>query len=79
LPQRYGSFGTVASRFYRWRCAGLWQRILEALQARADRHGRIDWSLHLDDHVYSRYKENMICCREKILIDPAIRVILGLF
>ncbi|KAA0588448.1 transposase [Azospirillum lipoferum] len=37
LPERYGTFGTVSSRFYRWHRAGLWQRILEALQARADR------------------------------------------
>ena len=24
LPERYGPWGTVASRFYRWRKAGLW-------------------------------------------------------
>src|SRR3712207_9023815 len=28
LPQRYGLVGTVSSRFYRWRKAGIWQRIL---------------------------------------------------
>ncbi len=33
LPERYGRVGTVSSRFYRWRMAGVWERVLEALQA----------------------------------------------
>lgn len=49
LPECYGRVGTVSSRFYRWRKARVWQRILEALQARADRNGRVDWSLHFID------------------------------
>ena len=32
LPERYGPWSTVASRFYRWQQAGIWQRVLEALQ-----------------------------------------------
>jgi len=28
LPERYGPVGTVSSRFYRWRKAGIWQRLL---------------------------------------------------
>ena len=49
LPERYGSWRTVASRFYRWREAGTLQRILEALQQRADAAGKIDWNLHYVD------------------------------
>ena len=49
LPDRYGPVGTVSSRFYRWRKAGIWQRLLEALQAEADATGRIDWDLHFVD------------------------------
>ena len=49
LPERYGAVGTVSSRFYRWRAAGLWQRVLEALQARADAVGLLDWDLHFVD------------------------------
>jgi transposase len=49
LPERYGPVGTVSSRFYRWRRAGLWARVLEALQAEADAAGRIDWDLHFVD------------------------------
>lgn len=53
-PERYGPVGTVPSRFYRWRKAWIWQRILEALQARADREGRVDRSLHFIDSTVVR-------------------------
>src|SRR6185295_12697903 len=41
-PERYGPVGTVSSRFYRWCRAGVWDRILCALQAEADARGEID-------------------------------------
>ncbi|MFO0624488.1 MAG: hypothetical protein U0325_02645 [Polyangiales bacterium] len=38
---------TVNSRFYRWRESGVWQRILEGLQARAEMPtARPDWRPH---------------------------------
>ena len=49
LPERYGPAGTISSRFYRWREAGLWQRVLEALQSQADAAGLLDWDLHFVD------------------------------
>ena len=49
LPEHYGRVGTVSSRFYRWRQSGVWQRVLEALQAQADAEGLIDWDLHFVD------------------------------
>jgi transposase len=49
LPTRYGPPGTVSSRFYRWRKAGLWQRILAALQTEADATGDLDWHEHYVD------------------------------
>jgi len=36
LPERYGSWKTVSSRFYRWQKAGVWDRVLAALQQKAD-------------------------------------------
>lgn len=42
----YGPWRTAASRFYRWRQAGVWDRILAALQATADAQGNLDWDLH---------------------------------
>jgi len=49
LPERYGPWGTVASRFYRWRKAGIWQRLFEALQQQADAAGKMNWAMHYVD------------------------------
>ena len=54
LPERYGPVGTVASRFYRWREAGVWDRVLAALQAAADARGEVDWSLPFVDATIVR-------------------------
>jgi transposase len=49
LPERYGPVGTVSSRFYRWRQAGVWDRVLAALQEQADQVGELDWTTHYVD------------------------------
>jgi transposase len=54
LPARFGSSGTVSSRFDRWRRAGVWDRILAALQAEADADGRFDWTLRCVDGTTGR-------------------------
>src|SRR3954464_10890926 len=54
LPDRYGSWKTVSSRFYRWQRAGVWDRILSELQRRADAESRLDWSLHFVDSTVVR-------------------------
>jgi transposase len=54
LPERYGPVGTVSSRFYRWREAGIWQRVLAALQAEADARGEVDGRLHFVDATIVR-------------------------
>src|ERR687894_1069670 len=46
LPERYGPWQTVYARFRRWQQAGVWDRVLAALQAAADARGELDWSLH---------------------------------
>ena len=43
LPERYGPWSTVASRFYRWRAKGVWQGLLEGLQQEADIVGELAW------------------------------------
>ncbi|MFP3700533.1 IS5/IS1182 family transposase, partial [Burkholderia sp. SIMBA_013] len=43
---------------------GLWQQILEALQARADRRGRVDWSLHFIDSTVVRAHQHAASARK---------------
>lgn len=49
LPERYGTWKTVYSRFRRWRDAGLWERILLMLQDDGAHDGDIDGSLAMID------------------------------
>ena len=54
LPDHYGPWSTVASRFYRWQKAGIWQRVLEAFQQQGDANGQIDWKKHSVDSTIIR-------------------------
>jgi transposase len=54
LPREYGPWQTVATRFYRWRRAGIWDRILAALQEEGDATGELDWRLHHVDGTIVR-------------------------
>jgi len=54
IPERYGPWSTLASRFYRWREQGIWQRILDALQEQADEEGLLDWEIHYVDGTVIR-------------------------
>ena len=49
LPKRYGKWATVYSRFRRWQRAGVWDRVLAALQADGDAKGDLDWGRHFVD------------------------------
>ena len=54
LPERYGSWKTISSRFYRWQRAGVWDRILAEVQRQADADRRLAWSLHFVDSTIVR-------------------------
>src|SRR5687767_3268411 len=64
LPRRYGPVGTVSSRFYRWRRSGVWQRVLEELQALADAEGRVGWELHFLDSTVVRAHQHAAGARK---------------
>jgi transposase len=49
LPERYGKWKTVNSRFYRWSDSGLWQSILKRLQAEAADSDDLDWVVQFVD------------------------------
>jgi transposase len=54
LPERYGPWRTVASRFYRWRKAGVFQQRFDALNQQADATGQLDWDVHGIDSTIVR-------------------------
>ena len=54
LPGRFGPWSTAWNRFRRWTAAGIWPRVLEALQRAADREGRLDWTTHYVDGTVVR-------------------------
>ena len=51
VPARYGPHQPCSDRLYRWRRDGTWDRLLQALQGRADAAGELDWDGYLDASV----------------------------
>ena len=49
MPECFGPWRTIATRFYRWTRAGLWDRLLAELRRIADTRGGIDWEVHQVD------------------------------
>ena len=49
LPARYGPWSTVYSRFWRWRVAGIWDRVFAAVQQEEDAAGAVDWEVQFVD------------------------------
>ncbi len=45
LPERFGPWQTVYDHFRKWRKAGVFANIVEALQVKLDDEGYIDWEL----------------------------------
>lgn len=43
LPERYGPWETIDSRYTAWRSEGRWDQMLQALQAKLDAQGQINW------------------------------------
>ena len=45
LPERFGPWQTVYDYYRNWRDRGIFEKILQSLQIRLDRQGKIDWDL----------------------------------
>ena len=54
LPERYGPWQTVYTRFRRWTRAGVWDRIFAAVQRHADAAGQVNWEVHVVDGTVIR-------------------------
>ncbi|MGW0936046.1 IS5 family transposase [Streptomyces sp. NPDC002666] len=48
VPERYGPWATLHTRFRRWALDGTFDRMLRAAQAKADAAGGIDWLVSVD-------------------------------
>lgn len=54
LPERYGPWQTVYSRFRLWKRTGVFEALLAGLQEDADAQERLDWTLHHVDGTVVR-------------------------
>lgn len=54
MPQRYGIWSTISSRFYRWSKAGIWDRLLKQIQEKADAANQLEWQVHYVDGTVIR-------------------------
>jgi transposase len=67
MPERYGKWSTVASRFYRWRESGVWERVWAQLQSEADQNEGIDWEVHLLDGTVVRAHQHAAGAKKRTL------------
>jgi len=54
LPDRYGKWTTIYSRFQRWRKSGVWDRMFAQLQTALDVESKVDWEVHFIDSTTVR-------------------------
>ncbi len=66
LPERYGKWSTVASRFYRWQQTGVWDRVWAQLQTEADAADEIDWEVHHLDGTVIRAHQHAAGAKKRV-------------
>lgn len=71
LPARFGPWRRVYSRFRRWQRAGVWERVLAALQAEADARGEVDWRQHFLDSTTVRAHQHAAGAKRGAAITPS--------
>lgn len=64
LPQEFGPWQSIATRFYRWVEAGVWDHVLAELQRQADVCGELDWDLHHVDGTSVRAHQHAAGARK---------------
>ncbi|MFI0928356.1 IS5 family transposase [Streptomyces sp. NPDC021012] len=71
VPDRYGPWATLHTRFRRWAADGTFDRMLRTAQAKADAAGDIDWLVSVDSTVV-RAHQHAAGARKGGLRDPAL-------
>src|SRR5215207_386872 len=54
IPERYGKWTTIYSRFQRWRKSGVWDKMFAELQNALDVESNVDWEIHFIDSTTVR-------------------------
>ncbi|GAB2766134.1 transposase [Streptomyces bullii] len=54
VPERYGCWATLHTRFRRWAKDGTFERMLRRAQAKADAAGDIEWLVSVDSTAQRR-------------------------
>jgi len=65
VPERYGPWSTVYTRFRRWRSDGTFDRILNRLQIELDERGLIDYATWMADSTSVRASKAAAGARKK--------------
>jgi transposase len=67
LPERYGKWTTIDSRFQRWRKSGDWDRMFAELQSVLDVEGNVDWEIHFIDSTTVRAHQHAAGAKKAVL------------
>lgn len=70
VPERFGSWRKVYSRFLRWQQAGIWNRALAALHAEAAAAGDLDWVPHFLDGTTVRAQQHVASAKKGAASKP---------
>jgi transposase len=71
LPSTFPPWQTVYSRFRRWQEAGVWDRLLAALQTEADANGTLDWQLQMLDTTIVRAHQRAAGAKKGVGTTPS--------
>ena len=54
MPERYGKWTTIYSRFQRWRKSAVWDKMFAELQTALDVESNVDWEVRFIDSTTVR-------------------------
>jgi transposase len=70
VPERYGPWATLHTRFRRWAADGTFERMLQVAQARADAVGDVGWLVAVDSTIV-RAHQHAAGARKRGFATPA--------
>ncbi len=73
LPDRYGPWQTVYTRFRRYALSGVFTQALQQIQAQADAAGDIDWLVQIDSTIVRAHQHAAATGRKGGCVDRTNR------